>query len=120
MKAAFVKALKIFAYLIIILLGIGGGMSGWKMYKDIIFVLIGADAGLGIGFVIAIVILCLTEPSENKKGTENTAMSCTPANASTNTAPKSPQELKAYKDLLDQGVITQEEFEAKKKQLLSI
>ena len=29
-------------------------------------------------------------------------------------------ELKKYKDLLDSGVITQEEFEAKKKQLLGL
>lgn len=29
-------------------------------------------------------------------------------------------ELKKYKDLLDQGVITQEEFDAKKKQLLGL
>ncbi|MBR3588760.1 MAG: SHOCT domain-containing protein [Clostridia bacterium] len=29
-------------------------------------------------------------------------------------------ELKKYKDLLDNGVITQEEFDAKKKQLLNL
>lgn len=29
-------------------------------------------------------------------------------------------ELKKYKELLDQGIITQEEFDAKKKQLLGI
>ena len=32
----------------------------------------------------------------------------------------SVEELKQYKELLDNGVITQEEFEAKKKQLLGI
>lgn len=31
-----------------------------------------------------------------------------------------PEELKKYKELLDSGVITQEEFEAKKKQLLNL
>jgi len=31
-----------------------------------------------------------------------------------------PDELKKYKDLLDAGIITQEEFEAKKKQLLGL
>ena len=39
----------------------------------------------------------------------------------TNTTPKSDtDELKKYKDLLDSGVITQEEFDAKKKQLLGL
>lgn len=37
------------------------------------------------------------------------------------TAPQSnADELKKYKDLLDGGIITQEEFEIKKKQLLNI
>ena len=31
-----------------------------------------------------------------------------------------PQELEQYKVLLDQGIITQEEFDAKKKQLLGL
>ncbi len=34
--------------------------------------------------------------------------------------PATPDELKKYKELLDNGVITQEEFEAKKKQLLNL
>ena len=40
----------------------------------------------------------------------------------TNTAPtsSSADELKKYKDLLDNGIISQEEFEAKKKQLLGL
>jgi predicted Zn-dependent peptidase len=32
----------------------------------------------------------------------------------------SADELKKYKELLDQGIITQEEFDAKKKQLLGL
>lgn len=39
---------------------------------------------------------------------------------SQNAAESSADELKKYKDLLDAGVITQEEFEAKKKQLLGL
>ena len=35
------------------------------------------------------------------------------------TTPSIPQQLKEYKDLLDNGIITQEEFDAKKKELLS-
>ena len=34
--------------------------------------------------------------------------------------PSSADELKKYKELLDSGVITQEEFDAKKKQLLGL
>ena len=36
------------------------------------------------------------------------------------TSTSTPQELEQYKDLLDQGIITQEEFDAKKKQLLGL
>lgn len=36
------------------------------------------------------------------------------------TSPSNADELKKYKDLLDSGVITQEEFDAKKKQLLGL
>ena len=35
-------------------------------------------------------------------------------------ATSAADELKKYKDLLDSGVITQEEFDAKKKQLLGL
>ena len=35
-------------------------------------------------------------------------------------APSSADELKKYKELLDNGVLTQEEFDAKKKQLLGL
>ena len=34
--------------------------------------------------------------------------------------PDNTEELKKFKDLLDSGVITEEEFEAKKKQLLGL
>ena len=39
---------------------------------------------------------------------------------SNNSAPSDADELKKYKDLLDAGIITQEEFDAKKKQLLGL
>ncbi|MBO5652993.1 MAG: SHOCT domain-containing protein, partial [Clostridia bacterium] len=35
-------------------------------------------------------------------------------------ASSNAEELKKYKDLLDAGIITQEEFDAKKKQLLGL
>ena len=44
----------------------------------------------------------------------------TAAPAQTGGAPNAVEELKQYKSLLDAGVITEEEFAAKKRQLLSI
>ena len=44
----------------------------------------------------------------------------TAANGNSNSAVSSADELKKYKELLDSGVITQEEFDAKKKQLLGL
>ena len=41
-------------------------------------------------------------------------------NTGTETVTSSADELKKYKELLDSGVITQEEFDAKKKQLLGL
>lgn len=43
-----------------------------------------------------------------------------PAVSVASTAPSSADELKKYKDLLDAGIITQEEFDTKKKQLLGL
>jgi len=40
--------------------------------------------------------------------------------ANSSSVPSSADELKKYKDLLDDGIITQEEFDAKKKQLLGL
>ena len=34
--------------------------------------------------------------------------------------PSAPEELKQYKELLDQGIITEDEFEKKKRQILGI
>ena len=43
-----------------------------------------------------------------------------PVTNSNNNQPSQADELKKYKDLLDSGIITQEEFDAKKKQLLGL
>ena len=48
---------------------------------------------------------------KKKNTTEQTIISTPLSNA---------EELKKYKDLLDAGIITQEEFDAKKKQLLGL
>jgi hypothetical protein len=54
--------------------------------------------------------------------TQNTGSNNPEAHAaqSVNVQSGVPEELKKYKDLLDSGIITQEEFEAKKKQLLDL
>jgi len=46
--------------------------------------------------------------------------STTTTNINNNTIQNNANELKAYKELLDSGAITQEEFEKKKKQLLNL
>ena len=51
----------------------------------------------------------LEEKIINKSNTPTTIQALSPA-----------EELKKFKDLLDQGIITQEEFDAKKKQLLGL
>lgn len=52
---------------------------------------------------------------ERQKQTTASAQTITPTSATGNA-----DELKKYKDLLDAGIITQEEFDAKKKQLLGL
>ena len=41
-------------------------------------------------------------------------------NVQSNIATSNADELKKYKELLDEGIISQEEFDAKKKQLLNL
>lgn len=62
---------------------------------------------------------------ERKLALEKEARDAQAAQAQAQPAPTAPagdsaEELKKYKDLLDSGVITQEEFDAKKKQLLGL
>ena len=42
------------------------------------------------------------------------------SNATSNSSDGIPDEIVKYKKLLDQGIITQEEFDAKKRQLLQL
>lgn len=80
-------------------------------------------------FNVAIIFVLIMMKIKNEEGTENTLMMATNTNAplTTTNAPlaekKTSEEEKLtlllkYKDLLDKGVITQEEFDAKKKELL--
>ncbi|MBR5773434.1 MAG: SHOCT domain-containing protein [Clostridia bacterium] len=54
--------------------------------------------------------------NDRQKNTETSAPVATTIAQTDNTA----DQLKKFKDLLDSGVITQEEFDAKKKQLLGL
>ena len=54
--------------------------------------------------------------NEYKLNANNTTTTATVVQA----APSSAEELKKFKELLDAGIITQEEFDAKKKQLLGL
>ena len=56
-------------------------------------------------------LLVARQDIKKKNTTEQTIISTPLSNA---------EELKKYKDLLDAGIITQEEFDAKKKQLLGL
>ncbi len=74
------------------------------------------------GIYILIAYLCIRK----KKNSESVFETVQPA-PYYNTAPSAPEpksegmeELKKYKNLLDMGVITEEEFDAKKKQILGI
>lgn len=68
-------------------------------------------------FIVAIIHVNLI-PDKNAKQTSNNVGShipyCPPSNAGQSAA----DELKKYKELKEQGVITEEEFQAKKEQLL--
>ena len=54
------------------------------------------------------------------KDSDNTYNNVSPIPTSINSASSDADELKKYKELLDQGAITQEEYEAKKKQILGL
>lgn len=82
-----------------------------------------------LAFICSIIVTLAMMKIKNEEGTENTPQVATNTNApsTTTNAPlaekKTSEEEKLtlllkYKDLLDKGVITQEEFDAKKKELL--
>ena len=68
-----------------------------------------------IGIWFAIVVVAFAKRSSLIAGSENKATVINNITESTNA-----DELKKYKDLLDNGAITQEEFDEKKKQLLNL
>lgn len=60
------------------------------------------------------------ESATTSETTESNATESTDASESAKNNPTTADELLKYKELLDAGVITQEEFDAKKKELLKL
>ena len=78
---------------------------------------------------VPILIVLLVRRKKKKKAaesanasetTESNAAESTEASKETKNNPATADELLKYKELLDAGVITQEEFDAKKKELLKL
>lgn len=65
-------------------------------------------------WIIALVCACVLKPYDEAQAAAQKQ------NALPTTSKDVPEELKKYKALLEQGVITEEEFEAKKAQLLKL
>lgn len=61
--------------------------------------------------------MCKDLDEQKAKQNENAAVN---ANSGNNTFSSVPDELRKYNELFTQGIITKEEFEAKKKQLLGL
>ena len=91
-------------------------------------VLVPSLIGCILAFVISLVpgVLSLLKSKGAKIQNDGVTSSITPQVADKQTPQAStfigsvPDELKKYKDLLDLGAITQEEFDIKKKELLGI
>ena len=70
-------------------------------------------------FIVAIIhVSCI--PDKNAQQIPIYQNNSNPVYQPTNTRDSAADELKKYKDLLDQGVITEAEFQAKKDQLLKL
>lgn len=115
-KSSAANTLKIISYIICGLFVVGGGIVGASVVDDddywIFTIPIGAIVGFVIGFIITLFIRYLAELGINTKIT---------AEATTNANKVSEiDQIMMYKELLDSGAITQEEFDKKKKELLNL
>lgn len=70
-------------------------------------------------WIVAIIHVSLI-PDKNAQQTPINAASSIPYYPPSNSAQSAADELKKYKELFDQGVLTEEEFQAKKEQLLKL
>ena len=115
-KSSAANTLKIISYVICALLVVAGGVVGALVVEDddfwILTIPVGAIVGFIIGFIITSFIRFLAELGINTKITAE-------ATANANKVSETDQ-IKMYKELLDNGAITQEEFDKKKKELLNL
>ena len=70
-------------------------------------------------FIVAIIHVSLI-PDKNAQQTPLNQFNSIPHSPTSNVGQSAADELKKYKELLDQGVITEQEFQAKKEQLLKL
>lgn len=107
------------AIVILALGGIGAGIGtifvDWgDDTSEVLCPLVGALLGIIAGVLITLVLLNLVEIGTNVKKSANAAI----GTADGSSVHSAAEELKKYKELLDQGVITEEEFETQKARLL--
>lgn len=83
--------------------------------------LIHGIGGLFLGFIWLIVVLCKSNfvPTQGTSGLQISGQTLNGA-GSTSLGQNTADELRKYKELLDDGVITEAEFQAKKEQLLKL
>jgi len=120
-KSPWAKVLKSIGIIIFIILVVIGGIGGYfwgltcpfgsgdDITESIITSIIGIFLGGIVGILIIALIMYFSELGEN---TRKTAQNTYNNNSSAD-------ELKKYKELLDNGVITEEEFIAKKNKILN-
>lgn len=70
-------------------------------------------------FIVAIIHVSLI-PDKNAQQTPINQFNSIPYSPPSNSGQSAADELKKYKELFDSGVITEEEFQAKKEQLLKL
>lgn len=100
--------------------------SSLSEYRDVINILTGVPVGIFAGLILSLIvnlIISLAISSNEKKGKDAvTQTTFIPRQIQNTEGFENPLavELSEYKKLLDAGAISQEEFDAKKKQLLSM
>ena len=128
-KGTVAFTLKIISTIIIIATTVGGGILGFNIdynesgfnsggvwehpnYAGIAGLFIGTGVGLVAGFLLTLLIRYFAELGENiKKTADATSKQASQEKSET-------EKIMMYKELLDNGAITQEEYEKKKAELL--
>ena len=80
----------------------------------------GGEGGFWWGFLLGVIgiVVVAVRPMEGNATNLNSYQNQAPINSAPVAKQNTADELKKYKELLDQGVITEEEYQTKKEQLL--